>query len=128
VATSGCDPLVRVRRNACNTRIVGGDDAIAELAALRREADGDIGVGGANLATQLLAAQLLDELLLFTHPAVLGAGRPLFDSIDRGIEWPLQLDLLEQKSFDNGVTMHRYAVRGASPSRRRTTGVAGGRG
>jgi len=49
-----------------NTRIVGGDDAIAELAALRREADGDIGIGGANLATQLLAAQLLDELLLFT--------------------------------------------------------------
>jgi hypothetical protein len=30
------------------------------------------------------------------------------------VEWPLQLDLLEQKSFDNGVTMHRYAVRGAS--------------
>lgn len=96
-----------------NTRIVGGDDAIAELTALRRDADGDIGVGGANLATQLLAAQLLDELLLFTHPAVLGAGRPLFDSFDSGIEWPLQLDLLEQKSFDNGVTMHRYAVRGA---------------
>ena len=89
--------------------------AIAKLAALRREADGDIGVGGANLATQLLAAQLLDELLLFTHPAMLGAGRPLFDSFERGIiEWPLQLDLLEQKSFDNGVTMHRYAVRGAS--------------
>jgi dihydrofolate reductase len=98
-----------------NTRIVGGDDAIAELAALRRDADGDIGVGGATLATQLLASQLLDELLLFTHPAVLGAGRPLFDSLDRGgLDWPLQLDLLEHKSFDNGVTMHRYAVRGAS--------------
>jgi dihydrofolate reductase len=98
-----------------NTRIVGGDDAIPELAALRREADGDIGVGGATLATQLLGANLLDELLLFTHPAVLGAGRPLFDSLDRGgVDGPLQLDLLEQKSFDNGVTMHRYAVRGAS--------------
>jgi dihydrofolate reductase len=98
-----------------NTRIVGGEDAIGELAALRREANGDIGVGGANLATQLLAARLLDELLLFTHPAVLSAGRPLFDPFDRGmLEWPLQLDLLEQKSFDNGVTMHRYAVRGAS--------------
>jgi hypothetical protein len=45
---------------------------------------------------------------------VLGAGRPLFDSLDRGeLDW-LQLDLLEHKSFDNGVTMHRYAVRGAS--------------
>jgi dihydrofolate reductase len=92
-----------------NTRILSGDDAIEQLAALRRETDGDIGVGGANLATQLLQAHLLDELLLFTHPVVLGAGRPLFEALDE----PLALDLLEQRSFDQGVTMHRYAVRGA---------------
>jgi dihydrofolate reductase len=99
-----------------NTRIIGGDDAIAQLAALRRDTEGDIGVGGVNLATQLLAAHLLDELLLFTHPAVLGTGRPLFDPFDRnGIDEPVLLDLLEQKSFERGVTMHRYAVRGASP-------------
>jgi dihydrofolate reductase len=90
-----------------NTRIIGGDDdAIEQLAVLRQETDGDI---GANLATQLLQAHLLDELLLFTHPVVLGAGRPLFDALDQ----PLELDLLEQDSFDQGVTMHRYAVRGA---------------
>lgn len=98
-----------------NTTIVGGDDAIAQLAALRRDADGDIAVGGPTLATQLLAAHLLDELLLFTHPAVLRAGRPLFDSVgaNAGAE-PLLLDLLEQRRFDSGVTMHRYAVRDAS--------------
>jgi hypothetical protein len=46
-------------------------------------------------------------LLLFTHPPVLGAARPLVDSLDRGgLDWPPQLDLLEHKSFDNGVTMH----------------------
>lgn len=92
-----------------NTRIIGGGDAINELAVLRRETDGDIGVGGVTLATQLLQAHLLDELLLFTHPVLLGAGRPLFDTIDQ----PLELDLLEQRSFDQGVTMHRYSVRGA---------------
>jgi dihydrofolate reductase len=92
-----------------NTRIIGGDNAIEQLAVLRREADGDIGVGGATLATQLQREHLLDELLVFTHPVVLGAGRPLFDALDR----PLELDLLEQRSFDQGVTMHRYAVRGA---------------
>jgi dihydrofolate reductase len=94
-----------------NTRIFGGngDDAIEQLAGLRREADGDIGIGGANLATQLAQAHLLDELLLFTHPVVLGAGRSLFDALDQ----PLQLDLREQRSFSQGVTMHRYAVRGA---------------
>lgn len=92
-----------------NTTILGGADALDRLAELRRTGDGDIGVGGATLATALLRRQLLDELLLFTHPVVLGAGRPLFD----GIEEPLQLDLLEQRSFASGVTMHRYAVRGA---------------
>ena len=70
---------------------------------------GDIGVGGATLATQLQRAHLLDELLLFTHPVILGEGRPLFDELDE----PVECDLLEQRSFDQGVTMHRYAVRGA---------------
>jgi dihydrofolate reductase len=97
-----------------NTRIVGGHDAIAQLAALRAETEGTIGVGGATIATQLLRAGLLDELLLFTHPVVLGRGRPLFDDHDV----PVTLALLEQRSFEQGVTMHHYAVRqatGASP-------------
>lgn len=93
-----------------NTTIVGGADAIDRLAELRHSGDGDIGVGGATLATALLRAHLLDELLLFTHPVVLGAGRPLFDGLDE----PLQLDLLEQKTFTSGVAMHRYATRGAA--------------
>ena len=102
----------RTRRGAGHhTRIIGGDDAIEQLAALRAETDGAIGVGGATLATQLLRARLLDELLLFTHPAILGFGRPLFDDYDV----PIELDLLEQRSFKQGVTMHRYAVREASP-------------
>ena len=92
-----------------NTRIIGGDDAIEQLAALRARTDGTIGVGGAALATQLLRAGLLDELLLFTHPAILGFGRPLFDDYDM----PIELDLLEQRSFESGVTMHRYAIRDA---------------
>ncbi|WNV85528.1 dihydrofolate reductase family protein [Umezawaea sp. Da 62-37] len=92
-----------------NTRVIGGDDAIEQLAALRAGTDGTIGVGGATLATQLLRAGLLDELLLFTHPSFLGFGRPLFDDHDR----PIDLDLLEQRSFEQGVTMHRYAVRDA---------------
>ena len=101
----------RTRRTAShNTTILGGADAVYRLAELRRTSDGDIGVGGATLATALLRAHLLDELLLFTHPVVLGAGRSLFDGLDE----PLQLDLLEQKSFTSGVTMHRYAARAAA--------------
>jgi dihydrofolate reductase len=100
----------RTRRSAeHNTRIIGGDDAIEQLAALRVGTDGTMSVGGAALATQLLRAGLLDELLLWTHPAILGFGRPLFDDYDV----PIELDLLEQRSFEQGVTLHRYAVRGA---------------
>ncbi|WP_431894973.1 dihydrofolate reductase family protein [Nonomuraea sp. bgisy101] len=100
----------RTRRSADhNTRIIGGDDAIEQLAALRAGTEGSISVGGAALATQLLRAGLLDELLLFTHPEILGFGRPLFDDYDV----PIELDLLEQRSFKQGVTMHRYALRDA---------------
>ena len=74
---------------------------------MRAGTDGTIGVGGADVATQLLRAGLLDELLLFMHPSILGFGRSLFDDYDR----PIELDLLEQRSFERGVTMHHYAVR-----------------
>jgi dihydrofolate reductase len=90
-----------------NTTIVGGDDAMEQLARIRAETDGLIGVGGATLASGMLRHGLLDELLLFTHPVVLGSGRPLFDELDA----PVECDLLEQASFDQGVTMHRYAIR-----------------
>ena len=91
-----------------NTRIVGGADAITQLAAIRDETDGTIGVGGATLATQLLQHGLLDELLLYTHPAILGSGRPLFDEVTE----PLECDLLEHATFENGVALNRYQIRG----------------
>ena len=90
-----------------NTRVVGSPDAIGQLAAIRAETEGAIGVGGATLATALLEASLLDEPMLFTHPVILGHGRPLFD----GHEGVLELDLLEQASYDGRVTLHQYAVR-----------------
>lgn len=89
-----------------NTRVVGGADAIAQLAAIRRDTDGTIGVGGATLATALLEHELLDELLLFVHPTVLGRGRPLFDRVEGRID----CDLREHRVFSNGVAMHRYAI------------------
>ena len=97
----------RTRHSADHhTRVIGGDDAIEQLATLRAETDGVIGVGGAALATQLLRAGLLDELLLTTHPSILGFGRHLFDDHDR----PVDLELLDQKSFGSGVTVRHYAV------------------
>jgi hypothetical protein len=48
-------------------------------------------------------------LLLFTHPVVLGAGRPLFARSPKrsnSTSW-------NSVHFDQGVTMHRYVLRGA---------------
>ncbi|NUO57145.1 MAG: deaminase [Hamadaea sp.] len=91
-----------------NTQIIG-EDALGRLAVLRAQTDGLISVGGATLATQLLRAGLLDELLLWTHPAILGFGRPLFDDYDR----PIDLELIEQRSLRSGITVHRYAIKDA---------------
>jgi dihydrofolate reductase len=91
-----------------NTRVVGGADALGQLATIRDETDGTIAVGGATLATQLLQHGLLDELLLYTHPAILGSGRPLFEEVTE----PLECDLLEHAQFDNGVALNRYQIRG----------------
>lgn len=88
-----------------NTRVIGRD-AVERLTEFRAATDGRIGVGGANIATQLLRAGLLDELLLWTHPAYLGFGRTLFDGYDR----PVDLELLDDARFASGVTMRHYAI------------------
>jgi dihydrofolate reductase len=46
---------------------------------IRRSVDGNVWVvGGADLVRQFLAASLLDELILFVVPVLLGRGLPLF--------------------------------------------------
>jgi dihydrofolate reductase len=47
-----------------NTRVVNGPDALDQIAQIRSETDGAIGVGGATLATQLQQRGLLDEIVL----------------------------------------------------------------
>lgn len=97
----------RTRTTARHNTEIYGDDAMEQLAALRAGGEGDIGVGGASLASQLVTSGLLDELVLYVHPVVLGEGRPLFDEGTPSVE----CDVLEQRSFDGGVTLNRYAVR-----------------
>jgi dihydrofolate reductase len=95
---------------AYNTRVVVGPDALDRLAQLRSETDGEIGVGGSTIATQLLRRGLLDDLLLFVHPVILGSGRPLFDDPQPTVH----CDLVEHASFEDGVVMQRYRIRGAA--------------
>ena len=77
--------------------------------ALKASADRDIGIGGPELAAQALRAGLVDELELFLSPVVIGGGNP---ALPDGLR--LDLELLDERRFGNGVVQLRYAVRTSS--------------
>ncbi len=86
-----------------NSTLVRGAvaDAVGELKA---HTDGVLGImGSGQLVAALLAADLIDELLLMIHPLVLGNGRRLFpDNVD------VSLRLLESAATDAGVVIAVY--------------------
>lgn len=63
-----------------NAVLISGD-AMEAVAKLKAELEGEISVGGAELAQGLLEAGLLDEYKLYVHPVVLGTGRRFFDGV-----------------------------------------------
>jgi dihydrofolate reductase len=84
----------------------------AAIKALKESAGHDISVGGPELAAEALGAGLVDELQFFLNPVVVGGGtRALSDQVH------LQLDLLDEHRFGNGVVYVRYRVRPDSAAR-----------
>jgi dihydrofolate reductase len=63
--------------------------------------------GGANLATQLLRQDLIDELILKVNPVVLGWGIPLVTSLGKHVE----LALYDTKVYRSGVVRLSYHVK-----------------
>jgi dihydrofolate reductase len=61
------------------TTIIPGDRLLAEASAMRARPGGDVYVyGSLSVARALLAAQLVDELVLMIEPITLGGGKTLF--------------------------------------------------
>ena len=54
------------------------DDFEAVIRGLKAELDGEIEVGGPDLARSLTDLGLIDEYRLYLHPVVLGRGKPFF--------------------------------------------------
>jgi dihydrofolate reductase len=80
------------------------EDAVEEVAAMKREAGADLAVGGAGLAATMIEHGLVDELRVFLAPVVLGAGTPYFPpGCPR-----LDLRLLETRVFGSRVVYLRY--------------------
>jgi dihydrofolate reductase len=96
-----------------NGRLERGD-LVGTVERLRAEVDGDISVGGPTLAAELVRRGLVDEYRLVVHPVVIGAGKPFFPPLDA----PLQLRLLETRTFASGATYLAYADDSATTRRR----------
>lgn len=63
--------------------------------------------GGAELATTLFAADLIDDIILKLNPVVFGSGIPLFS----GAIKQTALELTGSKVYDNGVVLLHYRVK-----------------
>lgn len=74
---------------------------------LKAEARHDLTVDGPELAAQAVRAGLVDEFQLIVCPVILGGGKRFFPD---GVR--LNLELLEERRFGNGVMVLRYAIRG----------------
>jgi dihydrofolate reductase len=75
---------------------------------LKAAADRDLGVGGPTLAAVAIEAGLVDELVLFLNPVVVGGGKR---ALPAGVRLPLEL--IDERRFDSGVVYVRYSTRGA---------------
>jgi dihydrofolate reductase len=93
-----------------NTTVIEGD--VAEFVARLKQEDGkDILVNGSGaLVRTLMRDHLLDELRLYVHPVVVGSGIRLFDDDSE----PVELDLVDSHTYDNGVISLTYRPTGAS--------------
>jgi len=83
-------------------RLVRGDVG-EELAKIRREFDGELEVGGANLASQFIERGLVDEYRLMIHPVAIGGGTPFWPAGQR-----LSVRETGSRTFANGSRLVTY--------------------
>jgi dihydrofolate reductase len=81
--------------------------------ALKDAAATDVSIGGSGLAGQALAAGLVDELHLFLHPVVIGAGKR---ALPDGVR--LDLELVDERRFTSGALHLHYRVTQPGPPAR----------
>jgi dihydrofolate reductase len=83
-----------------------------EIRALKEQPGGNLGLGGADLASSFMRHDLVDEFWVYVHPVLLGRGKPLFPEADA----LTRLRLIEARVFGNGVVQLRYERANAAAS------------
>jgi dihydrofolate reductase len=97
------------RVSSARTRIERDFDPEA-VRRLKESAERAVLVGGPTLAAHAIAAGLVDEWHLFVAPVVVGGGtRNLPDDVR------LNLELMDERRFANGVVYLRYRTVDTSP-------------
>ncbi|MFJ4536836.1 dihydrofolate reductase family protein [Streptomyces tibetensis] len=89
-----------------NARLLSGGLA-AEIERLRAEpVEGEVAIGGATLAAEAAASDLIDEYRTMVYPVLIGGGIPFFPQHERRVD----LELVESRTFGSGVVYHRHRV------------------
>ena len=78
-----------------------------EIRTMKSIAEKELGVAGPTLAHALVEAGLVDEFSMYVTPVIVGGGTPYLRDTGRRID----LELVEEHRFRNGVVFLRYAVR-----------------
>ena len=73
---------------------------------LKESAESDISIGGPDLAAHAFRSGLIDECHLFLTPIIVGGGKSALPENVR-----LELELLEERRFGNGMVFLRYRTR-----------------
>jgi dihydrofolate reductase len=101
-----------------NARLASGGLA-AEIERLRAEpGKGEIAIGGATLAAQAAALDLIDEYRPVVYPVLVGGGIPFFPRQERRVD----LELVETRPFSSSVVYLRYRVARYPPRRHGPSG------
>ncbi|MFI2380261.1 dihydrofolate reductase family protein [Streptomyces sp. NPDC018964] len=78
-----------------------------EIERLRAEpGEGDIAIGGATLAAEAAASDLIDEYRAMVYPVLVGGGIPFFPRRERRVD----LELVETRTFNSKVVYLRHRV------------------
>ena len=89
-----------------SARLASGGIA-EEIERLRAEpGEGDIAIGGATLAAEAAALDLIDEYQVIVYPVLVGGGIPYFPRRERRVD----LELVETRTFNSKFVYLRYRV------------------
>ncbi|UGQ11631.1 dihydrofolate reductase family protein [Yinghuangia sp. ASG 101] len=90
-----------LRSAPAGVTIVRRDDAASTVTRLKHELDGNLQLGGPELAASLV--DLIDEFWVYAFPVIVGGGKPYLPVREK-----LLLRLVEHRCFASGTTFRRY--------------------